>query len=134
MLEQIRKLGRKRADFAFESTLAGRSYANLLRELLGTGYEAHVLYFWLQSADIAVNRIRDRVHRGGHHVPEDDVRHRYVRSHRNFVELYHPLATTWSVFDNSFSPTPLLLASGGAATGFNVAHAALWEQFERGPI
>src|SRR5438105_524332 len=71
MLRHLRHLAKQRADFAFESTLAGRHHARWLQSLREVGYEIHLIYFWLESADLAVARVVERVCGGGHSVPEN---------------------------------------------------------------
>src|SRR5438093_12249381 len=78
MLERIRQLAKARADFAFETTLASRSIAPWLKRLKRGGYRVHILFLWLESADLAVNRVTARVRLGGHDVPEVTVRRRYA--------------------------------------------------------
>src|SRR3954447_23464825 len=87
MLERLRELARQRVSFAFETTLAARSYASLLRRWKQEGYRVSLHYFWVVSADLAVSRVALRVQSGGHHVPEATVRQRYQRSMRNFFSL-----------------------------------------------
>jgi predicted ABC-type ATPase len=70
MLTRLRELAAARADFAFESTLASRSFARWLESLTSGGYRFHLVFLWLPSADLAVARVRDRVRQGGHDVPE----------------------------------------------------------------
>jgi len=112
MLERMRRLAAAREDFAFETTLAGRSFVPWLTNLKASGYHVHVLFLSLESADLAVNRVAARVRLGGHDVPEDTVRRRYARGLRNFVRLYMPLATSWQLFDNSRAQRPRPVASG----------------------
>lgn len=109
MLEHLKSLAQRRISFAFETTLAARTYANWLRELRETGYSIHMLYYWLESPDLAIERVADRVRSGGHFIPEDTVRRRYSRSVRNFLELYRPVVSTWQVYDNT-DDEPLLIA------------------------
>ena len=97
MLERIRQLAEARAEFAFETTLASRSFAPWLARLKRNGYHVHVLFLWLESADLAVNRVTARVRLGGHDVPEGTVRRRYTRGLRNLFGLYLPLADSWHV-------------------------------------
>ena len=77
MLRRLRELAGERADFAFESTLAGRTYAPWLASLGRSGYHVHILYLWLSSPELAVARVAARVRLGGHDVPEEDIRRRY---------------------------------------------------------
>ena len=76
MLERLHLLAQRRQDFAFETTLAARSYASWLRELQQGSYQVHLVYFWLASADLAVARVAERVRLGGHDVPERTIRQR----------------------------------------------------------
>jgi len=92
MLERIRHLAKAQADFAFETTLASRTFAPWLDRLKRSGYHVHVLFLWLESADFAVDRVAARVRLGGHDVPEGTVRRRYKRGLRNLFALYMPLA------------------------------------------
>jgi predicted ABC-type ATPase len=103
MLQRLRELGAAQppTSFAFETTLASRTFAPWLAEMIARGFEFHLAYVWLRSSNLAVRRVRARVAAGGHHVPPDIVRRRYQRSATNLFQLYMPLATTWVVFDNS---------------------------------
>jgi predicted ABC-type ATPase len=108
MLEHLHELAAKRRSFAFETTLSGRAYARWLGELIRDGYAVHLFYYWLDSPELAIGRVAERVRAGGHHVPEDTIRRRYTRSVRNFLELYRPVVTTWQVYDNSHSARRLI--------------------------
>lgn len=110
MLERIRELAQVRADFAFETTLASRSFAPWVRNLKSGGYELHLVYLWLTSADLAVERVAERVRRGGHAVPEAIIRRRYIKSLYNFFNLYRPIADSWLMLDNSSSIAPQAIA------------------------
>jgi predicted ABC-type ATPase len=101
MLDHLRELAKARRSFAFETTLAARTYARWLEELRRDGYAVHPFYYWLDSPELAIRRVAERVRSGGHHVPDDTIRRRYSRSVRNFLELYRPVVTTWQVYDNS---------------------------------
>ena len=106
MLARLRELADQRVSFAFETTLASRSFAPWLRDLRASGYEIHFLFLWLPSADFALDRVAGRVRAGGHDVPAETVRRRYRAGLRNFFSLYEPLAsTTWAVYDSS-GPRP----------------------------
>jgi predicted ABC-type ATPase len=109
MLEQIRLLGQRRCDFAFETTLSGKTYLPLLRELQGNGYSVHLFYLWLPSVELALARVAERVRQGGHDVPEDVVRRRFDKGLRNLFQFYRPLLDSWMIFDNS-TDMPRLIA------------------------
>lgn len=112
MLRRMRHLADLRSDFAFEATLAGRSWAHWIGELLALDYGVHVVFLWLPTADLAVQRVADRVRMGGHDVPEETVRRRYARALTNLASLYLPMASAWGIFDNSKPTGPRLVVSG----------------------
>lgn len=109
MLEEIRRLAGSRRDFGFETTLSGKGHLALLRQLRELGYSLHLYFLWLQSVELALGRVADRVRQGGHDVPEAAVRRRFERSLHNFVQDYRRLMDSWMLFDNS-AETPLLVA------------------------
>jgi predicted ABC-type ATPase len=114
MLNEIDLLAQRRADFGFETTLAGRSYLRLIRRLKSQGYAVHFFFLWLPGVDLALSRIKARVFQGGHDVPEADVRRRFDRSIKNFLELYRPLGDSWYLFDNSLRmPAAIALEEQG---------------------
>jgi predicted ABC-type ATPase len=101
-LELIDELATKQVDFAFESTLSGRTYARIFKRLKEQlNYDVHLFYLWIPSTEMAIARISDRVEEGGHFVPDEDVIRRFSRSLKNLFELYAPLVDNVFVFDNS---------------------------------
>jgi predicted ABC-type ATPase len=109
MLSEISFFAQRRATFAFETTLSGRSYLRLIRQLKKQGYEVHFFFLWVKSVDVALSRVRERVLKGGHDVPEAVVRRRFGRSISNFFTEYRRLADSWYLFDNS-AGTPEVVA------------------------
>jgi len=101
MLEQIHSLAERRLDFGFETTLSGKTYVKVLEEVNKRGYLIHIFFLWISDVELALERIRLRVRNGGHHIPEDVVRRRFIRSLPNFLRIYKPLANSWVIFDNS---------------------------------
>ena len=108
VLEGIVEFTESRTDFAFETTLSGRTYLRLLHRVKKTGFRLHMFYLWIPNPDLGLLRIRDRVESGGHNVPERDVRRRFGRTLANLFTLYRPLLDTLHLFDNS-SDTPRLI-------------------------
>jgi predicted ABC-type ATPase len=127
MLEHLHDLARQRLDFAFETTLATRSFAPWLRELKSDGYRCHLYFVTLPDAEMAVHRVRDRVASGGHEVPADTVRRRYTRGLENFFHLYRELADTWEMVDNSVYMRPKLIARANSIIQ-TVVDEARWQQ------
>lgn len=129
MLTQLDELTKERADFAFETTLAARTYAGWLANLRATGFEVYLYYYWLRAPELAITRVAQRVASGGHFVPDDTIRQRYARSVRNFFELYRPVADVWEVYDNSNGLRVLL--GFGSLDEELIADEAGWEAFRR---
>lgn len=129
VLEWVRELGGRRADFAFETTIAGRTHAVWLRTLREAGYDVRLHYYWLDSPELAVARVAARVRIGGHHIPEETIRQRYPRTVGNFFELYRPLASRWFVYDNSGSETRLVADGAPARTA--VHDGTTWARMRR---
>ena len=109
VLRQIHEYAERGVDFAFETTISGKSYVSLLTELNSKGYALHLFFLWLPSAELAIARIKERVQEGGHYVPAEDVRRRFARGINNFFALYETLLDSWMLFDNSRAK-PVLIA------------------------
>jgi predicted ABC-type ATPase len=101
MLRRIEALAETRADFGFETTLAGKSWVPFLQRLREQGYRLHIFFLWIPGPDLALARIAERVRAGGHSVPEEVVRRRFRRGLRNFFGLYAPLVDAWLILDGS---------------------------------
>lgn len=104
LIEEARELIAAGSSFAIESTLSGRTYLSMIREAKERGFLFVLHYILIESGSQAVNRVALRVTHGGHHVPEKDVRRRFDRSRRHFVEDYVQLADEWVLWDNSQPP------------------------------
>jgi predicted ABC-type ATPase len=127
MLARLKQLAAERADFAFETTLASRSFAPWIKQLTSDGYAFHLVFLWLDSPDTALARVAERVRSGGHGIPEEVVRRRFLRGITNFFDLYRPLAKTWRVFNSSMAP-PELIAFGGQGIRESVQDRELWDR------
>ena len=110
MLKEIELFAKQGVDFGFETTLFGRSYLKTIRWLKERRYKIHIFFVSVPNVELALARIRKRVLKGGHNVPEADVRRRFDRSLRNFLVDYRPLADSWILFDNSRKPSIVALA------------------------
>jgi predicted ABC-type ATPase len=130
MLARMRHLAAARENFAFETTLASRSFAPWLADLKRSGYHAHLLFLWLRSAELAVSRVAARVRLGGHDVPADVVRRRYGKGLSNFFRLYLPLVDSWQVFDNSGTAGPRPMASGEGTAIRVLGDAEAWRRLK----
>ena len=110
VLEEIEHLASHGVDFGFESTLSGRGHLGVIHRLTSRGYKVHIYFLWVPTADVTLSRIRDRVLKGGHNVPEVDARRRFTRSIVNFFNNYRTLSDSWILFDTSHA-VPSVVAS-----------------------
>ncbi|MDR0757300.1 MAG: zeta toxin family protein [Tannerella sp.] len=108
MYKRIRELITMRKTFALETTLASRSIAKLLQGAQDKGYYVTLLYFWLNTPELAVERVKNRVASGGHNVSETTIRRRYRTGIQNLFELYMPICDYWMITDNSLSPIEII--------------------------
>jgi predicted ABC-type ATPase len=111
VLEQIHDYAKQQIDFAFETTLAGKTYFSMLRKFKENGYKLHLFFLWIPDTKLAIARINNRVAKGGHDVPVQDVKRRFKRSIYNLFNLYMPILDFWILFNNT-SIQPLPIAKG----------------------
>jgi predicted ABC-type ATPase len=130
MFSRIEQLVARGESFAFETTLASRTFVPLLRDLMANGYESHLVYVWLRDANISIDRVAARVRLGGHHVPSDIIRRRYQRGLRNCFALYRPLVDSWRVYDNS-DRYPVLVAERLVGEEGRILIAETWRAMQR---
>lgn len=128
LLQRMEALAANRVSFGLESTLAARSLAVRIRDLISRGYEFHLVFLYLSSADVAVARVADRVQHGGHNVPENTIRRRYEAGIRNFFTLYQPIAKSWKVMNNSLVGRMDVIATGSHTEVTQVSQKKLWQQ------
>ena len=130
MLQRIRNLANEKKDFAFETTLATRSYAKRIRELQRSGYRFTLIFLWLQNAELAKERVNERVRLGGHDIPSDTIVRRYERGLRNLFTLYLPIADAWSVRNTSFAES-VEIARYTEEGGEMILDEVLWKSIKR---
>lgn len=112
MLQRIENLLEKGETYSIETTLATKSYINLVRRAQAKGYTVRLLFFWLNSPELALLRIAERVAKGGHNIPEPIVRRRYVAGIQNLFRLFMNEVDYWVIYDNSEYPA-VQIATGG---------------------
>lgn len=109
MLERLDALSKKRVNFAFETTLASRSFVPWLNALQKTGYKSHLLFLSLPNERAAIERVAARVSLGGHDIPESVIIRRFHAGLSNLFQRYMPIVSSWEIYDNSLS-SPILIA------------------------
>ncbi len=101
MLQRIDDLLGKDITFAIETTLATKPYINLVRRAQAKGYRVSIVFFWLRTPELAIQRVAERVKHGGHNIPEDTIKRRYVAGISNLFQLFMKEVDFWAVYDNS---------------------------------
>ena len=113
MLRRMEDLLFEGADFAFETTLATRSYVGFIRKAQQLGYFVTLVYFWLPTSEQAIERVATRVREGGHSIPPEVIRRRYANGLRNLIELYTPICDFWTIYDNSSADQHIKIVATG---------------------
>ena len=127
MLRRIEELLSRNETFSIETTLATKSYLNLVHRAQSKGYRVNVVFFWLRTPELAIQRVAERVQHGGHNIPEDIIRRRYVAGINNLFRLFIPEVDYWGIFDNSEQPR-IKIASGSKGKGIDIFNEELYKK------
>jgi predicted ABC-type ATPase len=130
MLKRLKELLDANKSFAFETTGSGTNYIKHLKEAQAKGYEVHLMFLWLPSADLAVKRVAKRVEQGGHHIPEETIRRRYYAGLKNLVKHYLPLCDSALILDNSIAELNKVIARKHLADGLKIEQPNIWKEIE----
>ena len=125
MLRRLQELLSQQVDFAFETTLSTRSFVGLIQQAKGLGYTVNIIYYWLDSIELAIERVKTRVAEGGHDIPTDTIIRRYHAGLKNFLNLYKDNVNYWMLIDNSRTE-PELIAEGRYSEGVQIVNEEKW--------
>ena len=98
--------------FSIETTLSTKSYINLIRRAQEKGFSVRILFFWLNSPELAIRRVAERVAKGGHNIPEPIIRRRYTAGLKNLFNLFMDQVDYWDIYDNSDYPRKQIACGG----------------------
>ena len=129
MLQRINELLGRDATFAVETTLATKSYVNLVHQAQARGYVVTLVFFWLRTPELALRRVAERVSNGGHNIPVATTRRRYTAGIRNLFNLYAPEVDAWFVYDNSDTPRTEV-AHGGKSVPTTILNMELFSKMK----
>ena len=129
MLSRIKKLLSRNESFSIETTLATRSYFRLIEKAHQQGYDVTLLFFWLKSPEQAMERVAERVSKGGHNIPQDIIARRYYEGIDNLFKIYMPIVDTWILVNNSETPRSIV-ATGGKDQDTAVRNSVLFKTIE----
>jgi predicted ABC-type ATPase len=124
---RLHTLIERRDDFMIESTLAGRGIGHILARLSRIGYRTHLAFVFLDTPALCVRRVQQRVQRGGHDVPDDDIVRRFYRSKQNFWTVYRHEVDRWYLYYNaedSFQEVAV-----GEPNGYTITDDPLFDLF-----
>lgn len=108
MLEEMDVCVHADESFSFETTLSGVGYLRKIKSWQAAGYQVKLWFLALPSADVALSRVSERIAQGGHGIPEDVVRRRYLAGLHNFHRLYRQAVDSWALYDSYFLPPKLI--------------------------
>jgi len=129
MLKRLNYLKNNERDFALETTLSSRNYVRFLNESKQKGYTINLLFFWLNSPELSVLRVKQRVKSGGHDIPEDVIYRRYQRGLKNLFNSYLSLCDNWFIYDNSQFPVTLI-AKYTQTSNLFINDSQKWQQIK----
>ncbi|MBQ2344023.1 MAG: zeta toxin family protein [Prevotella sp.] len=130
MLQRIDFLLEKDTSFSIETTLSTKSYINLVRRAQEKGFSVRILFFWLNSSELAIRRVAERVAKGGHNIPEPIIRRRYTAGLKNLFNLFMDQVDYWDIYDNSDYPRKQI-ACGGKNAKTIISEDILFNQLKR---
>lgn len=130
MLQRIDFLLEKDTSFSIETTLSTKSYINLVRRAQEKGFSVRILFFWLNSPELAIRRVAERVAKGGHNIPEPIIRRRYTAGLKNLFNLFMDQVDYWDIYDNSDYPRKQI-ACGGKNAKTIINEDFLFNQLKR---
>ncbi len=131
MLNRLQELLHQQIDFAFETTLASKSYLSFIKQARELNYQIHLVFFWLNSVNLAKERVLQRVQNGGHHIPDDVIERRYYAGIKNLNNLYIPNVDSWRIYDNSENNF-LVIAEGSNKTETIIFETHLYSKIKHG--
>ena len=128
MLQRIDELLPQKVDFAIETTLATRSYVHLVHRAQNLGYKVHLIYFYLENEEQAIQRVAQRVSNGGHNIPEQDIRRRFKRGIYNLLNLYIPICDSVLIYNNVMTPAKLVARKITQQDDIEAVEPDMWNQ------
>lgn len=129
MLRRIEELLNRNESFSIETTLSTKSYINLVRKAQKKGYHVHLIFFWLETPDLAVQRVAERVSKGGHNIPNDVILRRYKAGICNLFNIFMKEVDLWMIYDNSSTPRAFV-AKGGKSIKEEVVSETIYNKIK----
>lgn len=128
MLQRIEELLSQHVDFAIETTLSTRSYVQLVHRAQSLDYKVHLIFFFLETEEQAIQRVVQRVSNGGHGIPEADIRRRFHRGIYNLLNLYMPICDSALIYNNALGDAILVAEQESLGAKIQVYQQEMWNQ------
>ena len=126
MLQRIDELINLKVDFAIETTLTTKSYANTIETAKQNGYDVTLVYFWLKDVELAIQRVNTRVKEGGHYIEDEVIKRRYKKGVFNLINIFTVVSDYWVVLDNS-DKHYIFIAEGNSNQRIIIHNSEIWE-------
>jgi predicted ABC-type ATPase len=126
MLNKISELLIQGNTFAIETTLSTKTYNQTILYAQSIGYRVVLIFYWLSSVELAMDRVQSRVLKGGHNIENDVIKRRYVRGVQNLFNIYIPLVDECLIFDNTNIDYELFAVKTNASS-FYIINTKKWE-------
>lgn len=130
MIKRFKELLESNKSFAFETTASATNYVKHLKAAKANNYEIHLMFLWLHSPDLAVNRVAQRVVQGGHNIPEDTIRRRYYAGLKNLIKYYLSLSDSALILDNSIDDLNNVIARKLIDKDLKIEKPSIWKEIE----
>lgn len=130
LFKQLENCIKQEMSFALETTLSGNLYVKVIEKLKRKGYKTSLVYVFLDTPDMCIERIKTRVKEGGHYIPDEDVKRRYHRSLKNFWNVYKGLVNNWALYYNG--PEKNVLVASGESDKIDIQDEMLYNKFKEG--
>lgn len=134
LVNRLKELLKAKKSFAFETTAAGTNYIKHLKQAQNAGYEIHLLFLWLPSPDLAIQRVVNRVKQGGHNIPEETIRRRYFSGLKNLVKHYLPLANLALILDNSIAGSNKVIVRKYIDPELKIEEPNIWKEIQEAAL
>jgi len=131
MLKRIDELIIQNVNFAFETTLATKSYKNKILHAKQLGYHVILLYYWLQNIELAIERVKQRVIEGGHNIESEVIKRRYLNGITNFYEIYYLIVDEIMIFDTSDKKSDFIAEKKNKSFELTVYNTEKYKLFKR---
>lgn len=129
MLRRIDELIQQHVDFAFETTLSARHFVGLIKKAQSEGYFVTLIFFWLDTVELAKERVMERVKDGGHNIPEQTIEKRYQLGIKNLINLYISQIDYWLIVDNSRKSFQII-AEGLQMDNLEIYNEQIWTRIK----